>query len=70
MGLLNAHDMGQRLTGYLEGLENTGNKSCPLVVHVHGEPTSSVRPTHLSSLEALLASQGYLVFHPNYTGSI
>ena len=64
------NDKGQRLTGYLEGLENTGDKSCPLVVHVHGGPTSSVRPAYLSSLGALLASQGYLVFYPNYTGSV
>jgi len=64
------NDKGQRLTGYLEGLENTGDKPSPLVVHVHGGPTSSVKPAYLSSLGALLASQGYLVFYPNYTGSV
>ncbi|PSN85185.1 hypothetical protein B9Q03_12485 [Candidatus Marsarchaeota G2 archaeon OSP_D] len=61
---------GERLTGYLEGLENLGDKPCPLVVHVHGGPTSSVRTTYLSSLGSLLACQGYLVFYPNYTGSV
>jgi prolyl oligopeptidase len=63
------NDRGAKITGYLEGLENLGGAACPLVVHVHGGPTSSVRPSYLS-LGTILASNGYLVFYPNYTGSV
>jgi dipeptidyl aminopeptidase/acylaminoacyl peptidase len=60
---------GAELTGYIRGYENKLKmQKAPLVVHVHGGPTSSVKWTFLDGGE-VLAAKGYVVFYPNYTGS-
>jgi dipeptidyl aminopeptidase/acylaminoacyl peptidase len=60
---------GTELTGYIRGYENKLKMhKAPLVVYVHGGPTSSVRWTFMDGCETL-AAKGYVVFYPNYTGS-
>ena len=44
------------------------NKSYPLVLLIHGGPTSSSKLS-FSSLAQLMASEGWIVFQPNYRGS-
>jgi dipeptidyl aminopeptidase/acylaminoacyl peptidase len=43
-------------------------KKLPLVLYIHGGPTSSSKNT-FSIFAQLLAAQGWLVFEPNYRGS-
>ncbi len=43
-------------------------KKLPLVLYIHGGPTSSSKHT-FSPFAQLLAAQGWLVFEPNYRGS-
>ncbi len=43
-------------------------KKLPLVLYIHGGPTSSSKDT-FSMFAQLLAAQGWLVFEPNYRGS-
>jgi dipeptidyl aminopeptidase/acylaminoacyl peptidase len=44
------------------------DKKYPLVLYVHGGPTSA-STTAFSSLPHLIAARGYVVFEPNYRGS-
>jgi dipeptidyl aminopeptidase/acylaminoacyl peptidase len=48
--------------GYQEG------KKYPLVLYIHGGPTSNSKQTW-TSFSQLFAAQGWLVFEPNYRGS-
>ena len=51
-------------TGFQKG------KKYPLIVYVHGGPHGRVRNTLLSSMEfQTFASEGYIVFSPNFRGS-
>lgn len=43
-------------------------KKLPLVLYIHGGPTSSSKDT-FSTFAQLIAAQGWLVFEPNYRGS-
>lgn len=47
---------------YVEG------KKLPLVLYIHGGPTSNSKDT-FSTFAQLIAAQGWLVFEPNYRGS-
>ena len=44
------------------------SKSYPLVLNIHGGPTSASL-TSFDTLNQLLAAHGYIVFNPNYRGS-
>lgn len=57
---------GEKITGYLE--EYPVSDPAPLVVSVHGGPTSSVKPGYVN-FATVLAAKGYTVFYPNFTGS-
>ena len=46
----------------------SANASYPLVLVVHGGPTSASK-TGFSSLAQLMAAEGWIVFQPNYRGS-
>ena len=46
----------------------TQGKKLPLVLYVHGGPTSSSKDT-FSLFAQIIAAQGWLVFEPNYRGS-
>ncbi|HKR27309.1 MAG TPA: S9 family peptidase [Acidobacteriaceae bacterium] len=46
----------------------TPGKKLPLVLYIHGGPTSNSKDT-FSTFAQLIAAQGWLVFEPNYRGS-
>ena len=46
----------------------TPGKKLPLVLYIHGGPTSCSKDS-FSSVPQLIAAQGWLVFEPNYRGS-
>jgi len=46
----------------------TAGKKLPLVLYIHGGPTSASKDT-FSTFAQLIAAQGWLVFEPNYRGS-
>ncbi|MGD0892101.1 MAG: S9 family peptidase [Terracidiphilus sp.] len=46
----------------------TAGKKLPLVLYIHGGPTSNSKDS-FSTFAQLIAAQGWLVFEPNYRGS-
>ena len=62
---------GLEIEGLLIKPDNfTKGKSYPLIVNIHGGPHGRVINTLLSSMEfQLFASEGYVVFAPNFRGS-
>ncbi len=52
----------------ISGIVRTKNKKNPLVVYLHGGPTSSSVLNFLD-IPAILASEGFTVFMPNFRGS-
>ncbi|MEM3670224.1 MAG: S9 family peptidase [Thermoprotei archaeon] len=64
-----SNERGVTLTGFVRVPKNYSSDSkWPLIVQVHGGPTSSVSWTYMDT-GTVAASQGFLVFYPNYTGS-
>ena len=60
---------GMRLHGFLMVPPGIDAMRAPLMAHVHGGPFNLARP-EFSSTGQLLVNRGYIVFEPNFRGSI
>lgn len=62
---------GMRLHGFVRVPPGRDARNLPMVVLVHGGPWASVAPDDFGSgVAAFLANRGYVVFEPNYRGSV